>query len=98
MAETPRRPAGDERTPAGRQSARQRGGQRFGARRSEPNSLSLMGAGVELCGAVVGLTLVGWWMDSRWGSRPWLMLAGLAVGLLGGMYNLYRSGKRFFKD
>ena len=49
------------------------------------------GLGLELAGAVAGLTLLGYWLDGRWGTAPWLMLAGLAIGLLGGTYNLLRE-------
>lgn len=49
------------------------------------------GLGLELAGAVAGLTLLGYWLDGRWGTAPWLMLAGLAIGLVGGTYNLLRE-------
>lgn len=28
----------------------------------------------------VGFTLLGVWLDSLWGTKPWLMFAGIAVG------------------
>jgi F0F1-type ATP synthase assembly protein I len=59
---------------------------------------SLVGVGVELGGAVALMTLAGWWLDRRWNSGPWLMLTGMGVGLIGGMYNLYKEGKRHFHD
>ena len=63
---------------------------------SDPNPLSLMGAGIELAGAVGGLALLGWWLDSKWSTGPWLMCIGLAMGLIGGTYKLWCMGKRFF--
>ncbi len=63
---------------------------------SEPNPLSLFGAGLEFAGATGGLTFVGWWLDSKWSTEPWLMCLGLAVGVIGGTYKIWRLGRRFF--
>ena len=63
-----------------------------------PKPMALAGAGLELCGAVLVLTLGGWWLDSKVGSSPWLMIGGLAVGTIGGIYNLWKRGSRFFSS
>jgi F0F1-type ATP synthase assembly protein I len=34
------------------------------------------------CGAL------GWWLDGRFGTEPWLMIAGIFVGAAGAMYSL----------
>ncbi len=57
-----------------------------------------MGVGVETAAGIAGFTLLGWWLDSLWSTRPWLMLAGLVLGFLGGMYRLWRIGQRNFKN
>ncbi|MGE5312566.1 MAG: AtpZ/AtpI family protein [Acidobacteriota bacterium] len=31
----------------------------------------------------VGFTLLGVWLDGLWNTKPWLMIAGIAVGVLG---------------
>lgn len=67
-----------------------------GRKPSEPNAMSLLGAGVELGGVVAALTLLGWWLDQKAGLSPWLTLTGMTIGIVGGLYNLYRSAKRFF--
>lgn len=67
-----------------------------GRKGREPNAMVFMGAGLEFAGSVVLLALLGRWLDGKWNTGPWLMLAGLAMGLVGGTYNLYRMGKRFF--
>lgn len=64
--------------------------------RQEPNPLTMVGVGMEFAGVVLVLTLGGWWLDSKWGSSPLCTLIGLGVGLVGGVYNLWRVGKRFF--
>jgi len=45
---------------------------------------------------VAVLALLGWWLDGKWGSRPWLLLVGTTVGVTGGLFKLWRTGKRFF--
>ncbi|HEY8022725.1 MAG TPA: AtpZ/AtpI family protein [Thermoanaerobaculia bacterium] len=47
--------------------------------------------GFELVGAVAGFTLVGFWIDRHYRTYPWGVLIGLALGLVGGMYNLIRE-------
>ena len=56
-----------------------------------PSWVRLSGIGVELVGAVVGFTLIGYWIDRHFGSSPWGLLIGLGLGLVGGMYNLIRQ-------
>ena len=68
------------------------------SRQTGPSALGLAGAGVELAGTVAILALLGWWLDDKWGTRPWLMVAGLFIGTVGAIYNLWRIGKRFFKS
>ena len=49
------------------------------------------GLAVNFVAAVAGLTLAGWWLDGRFDTSPWCLLGGLAVGLIGGTYNLLRE-------
>lgn len=51
-----------------------------------------VGVGVEVAGAVILFTLLGWWVDGRFGTEPWGILIGAFIGLGGGMYNLVREG------
>ena len=60
--------------------------------------MALAGAGVELAGIVVLLTLGGWWLDARSGTQPGIMIAGLIVGVIGGIYNMWRRGRRYFQN
>lgn len=64
--------------------------------RQDANPLLMMGAGVELAGVVLVMAIGGWWLDGKLGTGPWMMVAGVGVGMVGGIYNLYRIGKRFF--
>ena len=67
-------------------------------RADKPVPAALAGAGLEMGLTVAGLTLGGWWLDGRWGTRPWLMLVGLAVALVGSTYNVWKIGRSFFDD
>lgn len=53
--------------------------------------MKLSGIGIELAGAVVGLTLAGYWWDRHFHTAPWGLLIGVALGLIGGTYNLIRQ-------
>ena len=53
-----------------------------------PGWVRYSGVGLELAGATAGLALIGYWVDSRYGTQPWGILAGVVIGLVGGLYNL----------
>jgi F0F1-type ATP synthase assembly protein I len=55
-------------------------------------------AGFELAGAVAGFTLVGMWVDHHYHSDPWGVLVGVALGLVGGTYNLIRDSIAASRD
>ncbi len=56
------------------------------------------GIGLELVGATAGFALVGYWIDGRFGTRPWGMLGGLVIGLGGGLYNLVKESLDAFRE
>lgn len=68
------------------------------AKQTQPKPWAMLGAGVELGGVVALMALLGWWLDRRWGTTPWLLLTGLTIATIGGIYNLYRLGKRSFHE
>ena len=49
-----------------------------------------VGMGLEIAAPVALLLLGGSWLDSRLGTRPWLMLVGAFVGMAVGFYTLVR--------
>ncbi|HEV8210477.1 MAG TPA: AtpZ/AtpI family protein [Vicinamibacterales bacterium] len=61
------------------------------ADRRFPGWVRYSGIGLELAGATAGLALVGYWIDSRFGTTPWGILGGVVIGLVGGLYNLVRE-------
>jgi F0F1-type ATP synthase assembly protein I len=56
-----------------------------------PSWLQLTSIGFELAAAVLGFSLLGWWVDRHFGTHPWGVLGGALLGLVGGMYNLVRE-------
>jgi F0F1-type ATP synthase assembly protein I len=47
--------------------------------------------GMELFAAVAGFGIVGWYIDTKFGTAPVWMLVLLFLGAIGGMYNLIRA-------
>lgn len=47
--------------------------------------------GLELGAAVALPTLLGIWIDRRWGSEPWGFLAGFCLGMAGGLYRFIKT-------
>ena len=59
---------------------------------------SPIAVGLELYSQIVSVALTmvlpaaaGYWMDSRFGTSPWLVVVGAALGLSGGMVQLLRG-------
>ncbi len=53
---------------------------------------------MEFAGIVGILTWLGWWLDARWHTSPWLVLSGLGLGLVTGIFKLWRIGRRNFRS
>lgn len=45
----------------------------------------------QLSGSLVGLTLVGWWADRRFGTAPWLLVGGAVLGMVVGFYAFFKA-------
>ena len=63
-----------------------------------PGWVRYSGVGLELAGATAGLALVGYWIDGKFGTSPWGMLAGVIIGIVGGLYNLIRESMAAIRD
>ena len=44
----------------------------------------------QLAGAVGLGTLLGWWLDKKLGTRPWLLVAGALLGIGLGFYLFFK--------
>ncbi len=49
-----------------------------------------MELGVQLAGAMVIFGGIGWWLDGKLGTKPWLLALGCVLGATGGMIHLIR--------
>jgi F0F1-type ATP synthase assembly protein I len=68
------------------------------ADRRFPSWVRHSGVGVELAGAMAGLALLGYWLDGRFGTQPWGLVAGVVVGMVGGLYNLVKQSLRAARE
>ena len=50
--------------------------------------------GLELAVFLLVFIVLGRYLDSRFGTEPWLLMTGAAVGFLAGFYNLFRTLSR----
>lgn len=50
------------------------------ARKPAPKIARFSALGIELAAAVIGCLLAGAWADRRFGTDPWLTLAGIFLG------------------
>jgi len=62
-----------------------------------PSGLRFSGIGIEFVAAIAGFALVGYWVDRHWDTKPWGLVIGAVLGLIGGMYNLIRESLGAFK-
>jgi len=83
-------PEEPDRTPSSDRSGPQK------RSRLTPSPMVLAGAAMEFGLLMIVLIGGGYWLDQKFGTGRVLTFIGLGVGLVGGIYNLYRLGKRFF--
>jgi F0F1-type ATP synthase assembly protein I len=63
-----------------------------------PGWVRFSGVGLELAAATAVLALIGHWVDGHYGTQPWGIVAGVVVGLVGGLYNLIRQSLAAVRD
>jgi len=66
--------------------------------RRYPSWVRYSGTGLELAGATAGLALVGYWIDGKYGTAPWALLAGVVIGIVGGLYNLVKESMAAMRE
>lgn len=47
--------------------------------------------GLQYALSIALLTGLGWWLDSTWGTTPWLLVTGAVLGVVAGFVNLVRA-------
>jgi len=41
--------------------------------------------------SVIIFTLIGWYLDKHWNTKPWLTLTGAIIGIVVGFYNFFKT-------
>ena len=59
-------------------------------RGSLPETLKYAQVGSMLIAPMLAFGAIGYFLDRRYATRPWLLLAGLIVGMIGGFVNFFR--------
>jgi Uncharacterized protein conserved in bacteria len=53
-------------------------------------------AGITLFAAVATFCGVGWLMDKWLGTQPWLLIGGIVLGSIGGLYEFVRLSSKTY--
>ena len=61
-------------------------------------TVALASAGVLLAASVGIGAGIGWYLDQRWGTDPWLAVVGLLLGSAAGFIELWRMVQRSGDD
>ncbi len=56
-----------------------------------PDQRKLLAAAQTLSGALLGLGLIGYLLDKKFDTDPYLTLAGLLLGIVVGFYDLWKA-------
>lgn len=57
----------------------------------------LAGVGVEFIVAFAGCAWLGWWLDKKFATAPWLLITGCAIGFATGLWSLIRAAQKMMK-
>jgi F0F1-type ATP synthase assembly protein I len=58
----------------------------------------LLTAGLQLGISVIAMALLGWWLDDRWKTTPWLTLVGVVFGFGSGLYQFIKTVNKISKE
>ncbi|PWK10319.1 AtpZ/AtpI family protein [Tumebacillus permanentifrigoris] len=51
--------------------------------------------GVDMASCTVGGVFLGKWLDSLWGTTPWMLLVGILLGLTAGILGVVKLLSKF---
>ena len=57
-----------------------------------------LGLGFQLVAATVAFGALGYWLDGRFGTSPWMLVIGLVLGAAGGMISFIRTALKAGKS
>ncbi|HEB60706.1 MAG TPA: AtpZ/AtpI family protein [Phycisphaeraceae bacterium] len=58
----------------------------------------ISGMGSELVGSILGMALLGYFADRWFSTKPYLLMTGALLGLIGGFYNFLKQALRENRD
>lgn len=70
------------------------------ARQSQQELLSwhrLAGVGIEFIVAFGLFAWLGWWLDKKFGTTPWLLIVGCALGFSSGLWSLIKAARKMMQ-
>ena len=73
------------------------GGSRADEQAERTGWYRMAGVGVEFIVAVALFGGIGWFLDGRLDTAPWLLLAGCGLGFAVGLWLLYKAARRSFR-
>lgn len=53
--------------------------------------MNLAAAGMQMTATIGASALLGWWLDKRFATTPWLLLVFVLVGIVGGFMAFMRA-------
>ena len=59
--------------------------------REQRGSMRYAGAGIQFGLTIALMALLGNWLDGRYGTSPWLLILGVALGFGGGTLSLLKK-------
>jgi F0F1-type ATP synthase assembly protein I len=57
---------------------------------SQAEYFKYAGVGIQFAGTFLAFGALGWWLDGKLGTTPWLMMAGILLGAAGAFWSLVR--------
>jgi len=59
--------------------------------RQQSDFVRYAGLGLQFAGTFLVFGAIGYWLDGRLGTRPWLMIVGIALGASGAFWSMVRK-------
>lgn len=62
------------------------------------NLAPYLNIGYVFAASIILLTFFGYYLDNKWGTKPWFTLGGAIVGIIAGFYNFFKTVFRANKN
>jgi F0F1-type ATP synthase assembly protein I len=66
--------------------------------RKEASWYRLIGLGFEFFVSVLACGAIGWWLDGRFKTEPWLMVVGAVIGFAAGLWMMIQAALESFRN